>query len=288
MLIARHVTTILIRYNMGIKFASGTVFYNDCKSLERTLNSLHDKVDLMICVDGKFKHFDDGKDKEGLSTDGSRELVRSYDNAVLLSVPNSYEIQKRTAYLDYCVKVNAEYLLIIDSDEYVYEPETDWFKFKRKVGEICLGVPYNNFNLFGIYTEIYSPNYQHVVHKFTNTAPPALSNPGERKWTYHPRLWHRPYEMEYCKTHFQFRKKDPNSPLHEQEHNATVAVIPHLKLGHDHILRTEAFLESRWKYQAWLVKFEQRKIIGFIKTFGRLPENYDEIDEWIMPSLTTN
>lgn len=272
---------------MGIKFASGTIFYNDCKSLERTLNSLHDKVDLMICIDGKFKHFKDKNNETGgLSNDGSRELVRSFDNAVLLSVPESYEIQKRQAYLDYCVKVHAEYLLIVDSDEYVYEPETDWPKFQAKCKEICYGVPYRNYNLFGIYTEIYSPNYDHVVHKFTNNPAPKLSkNGGERKWTYHPRLWHRPYDMEYYKTHYQFRNKDPNNPLHQQEHNATVAIIPNLKLAHDHLLRTPDFLKSRWKYQEWLVTFEQRKINAFIKAFDRLPQNYDEIDKWEMPTV---
>lgn len=152
--------------NNNIKYASGTIFYNDVKSLERCLESLKDKVDLMICVDGRFKHFK-GSGDDDLSTDGSRELVTSYDNALLVDVPNSYEIQKRTAYLKLCERVNAEYLLIVDSDEYVYEPETDWELFDKKVDEYCNAPHHIQYNIFGIYTEIGSHDYDHIVHKIT-------------------------------------------------------------------------------------------------------------------------
>lgn len=275
---------------MSIKYVSGTIFYNDCKSLERCLASLHDKVDVMCCVDGRFKHFKDNN-SSSLSNDGSREVVESYDNAILIDVPDSYEIQKRTAYIDYCVRINAEYLLIIDSDEYVYEPESNWNKFDAKVNEMCNSISYINYNIFGIYTEVKSPDYDHIVHKIVGSVPPDLTRskgpegqPPQKAWSYHPRLWHRPYDMEYNQTHYMFRNKNPKNPLHTQEHNATVAIIPHLKLGHDHIYRTKEFLQSRFDYQKWLVKFEQKKLKRWMELYHRLPENYDEIDLWEPPS----
>lgn len=271
---------------MTVKYASGTIFYNDYNSLKRCLESLHDKVDLMICVDGRFKHFVDSNapDASGLSYDGSRELVTSYDNAVLIDVPNSYEIEKRTAYLKECERVNASYLLICDSDEYVYEPETDWVKFDRKVDEFCNSAPFGNYNIFGIYTEIHSANYDHIVHKITGNQKPHLSTLDKRKWSYHPRLWQRPWEMEYNGTHYFFRHKNPSNPLHNQECNATVIIIPHLKLGHDHLYRSKEFLESRLGYQKFLVKFEQNKLRRWMEIYHKLPENYDEIDNWDPPS----
>lgn len=259
--------------------------YNDCKSLERCLSSLHDKVDVMVAVDGRFKHFKD--DNTGfLSNDGSRELVESYDNAVLIDVPNSYEIQKRTAYLDYCRKVRPEFLLICDSDEYVYEPETDWDLFNKKTDKICNTLPYVNYNIFGIYTEVRSPDYDHVVHKIVGSSPPSVTpTTSEKKaWSYHPRLWSRPYEMEYNRTHYMFRNSNPNNPLNKQDHNATVSIIPGLKLGHDHIYRSKEFLESRFNYQKWLVPFEQKKLKRWMEIYHKMPQCYDEIDKWIAPS----
>ena len=237
---------------MTIKYASGTIFYNDVKSLERTLESLKDKVDWMICVDGKFKHFtdfDNDSNNDGLSTDGSRELVNSYDRAVLIDVPNSYEVNKRTAYLKECRRVRPDYLLIIDSDEYVYEPETDWQKFDKKVDEVCVSIPYGKYNVFGIYTEVNSPHYDYIVHKITGKDKPAVSGKGVRQWQYHPRLWQRPFDMEYNGTHYMFRNSNPNNPLNKEETNATVTIIPHLKIAHDHLLRSKEFLESRLDYQ---------------------------------------
>lgn len=239
----------------------------------------------MICVDGRFKHFkpleNNQQGGEDLSTDGSRELVNSYDNTMLIDVPNSYEIQKRTAYLKACELVKAEYLLIIDSDEYVYEPESDWEKFDKTVDETCFSVQYGKYNIFGIYTEVNSPNYDYIVHKITGRDKPATSKAGgQRQWRYHPRLWHYPYDMEYNGTHYMFRNKRPENPLHNEESNATVCIIPHLKIAHDHLLRSKEFLDSRLDYQKWLVPFEQKKMKRFREVFGRLPDNFDELDKW--------
>lgn len=270
--------------NNEIKYASGTIFYNDCKSLERTLESLKDKVDLMICVDGRFKHFKttttNNNDSNNLSTDGSRELVLSYDNTILVDVPDSYEIQKRTAYLKWCERVHAEYLLIIDSDEYVYDKETDWLAFDSMVDKTCFSVQYGKYNIFGIYTEVNNPNYEYIIDKITGRDKPAVSQPNKKKWQYHPRLWHNPGDMEYNGTHYMFRHKNPENPLHEQDSNATVCIIPHLKIAHDHLLRSKEFLEARLEYQKWLVPFEQKKVKRFREVFGRLPKDYDEIENW--------
>lgn len=269
-----------MRSKRNIRYASGTIFYNDCKSLERCLDSLKDKVDLMICVDGRFKHFS-VESENYLSTDGSRELVKSYDNAVLIDVPNSYEIEKRTAYLRECERVNASYLIIIDSDEYVFESETDWEKFDKKVKEYCEYPSYfAKYNIFGIHTEVGSPNYDHIVHKITGKPRLSISNGINKKWTYHPRLWSRPGEMEYNGRHYLFRNKNPNNPLHKQESNAAVSVIPFLKLGHDHLLRSKEFLESRLEYQRWLVPFEQKKLKRWLELYKKPPTSLDDLDNW--------
>ena len=149
----------------SVSIASGTVFYNDCKSLERTLESLKDKVTFMFCIDGRYKHFEDNNET-GLSNDGSRELVQSYDRAILIDMPNSYEVQKRQRYLEECAVGHPamDFLLIIDSDEYV--AEYDETEFRARLERISGGkTAYSNYNIFAVMLEVYSGKYDHIVYK---------------------------------------------------------------------------------------------------------------------------
>lgn len=258
------------------RIASGTCFYNDDRSLERTLESLKDKVDVMICVDGRFKHFKDGN-STGLSYDKSRELVRSYDNTVLIDMPHVYEIQKRQAYVDWCKKIDIDYLLIVDSDEYVLE--YDKKTFDREIHTIR-EAPYYQYNVFGIMLEINSGKYAHIVHEFNGGNPPQTTTPNNRQFAHSPRLWQRPSEMEYNVTHYNFRNKHPSSSLHYQETNCAVKIVAGMKLGHDHALRNNQFLDKRRAYQKWLVEFEQKKLKDYIHQKKITPkiEEYDIID----------
>lgn len=266
----------------GYTIASGTVFYNDVKSLERTLESLKDKVDWMICVDGRFKHFKDGN-SSGLSRDKSRELVRSYDNAILIDMPHTYEIQKRQAYVDYCNSMfrNAQkinYLLIVDSDEYVLE--YDQTTFEKEI-DIISKPPYAQYNVFAIMLEINSGKYSHIVHKFTGGNNPRTTTPNNRQFAHSSRLWQRPYEMEYNMTHYNFRNKHPSSSLHYQESNCAVKIVNGMKLGHDHVLRDDKHLDMRYQYQKWLVEFEQKKLKNYVHEKKITPkiDEYDRIDQ---------
>jgi hypothetical protein len=261
--------------------ASGTCFYNDHKSLERTLESLKDKVDLMICVDGRFKHFKDGNDT-GLSVDKSRELVRSYDHAVLIDMPHCYEIQKRQAYIDYCKSMfddfrRINYLLIVDSDEYVLEYDSE--KFEQEIS-IISGDGYHQYNVFAVMLEVNSGKYAHIVHKFNGGNEPQTTTPNNRQFAHSPRLWQRPYEMEYNMTHYNFRHKHPSSSLHYQETNCAVKIVSGIKLGHDHVLREDKHLDKRFQYQKWLVQFEQKKLRDYVHTNKKTPQidEYDIID----------
>lgn len=260
--------------------ASGTCFYNDCKSLERTLESLKDKMDIMICVDGRFKHY---RADTPLSNDGSRELVESYDNAVLLDVPDAYEIEKRQAYVDFCTKrfdnfQPMDYLLIVDSDEYVFEyDEKKWVDELTflKIGDS----PFHQYNIFAVMLEINSGKYQHIVHEFVSGQPPQVSR--DLQFAHSPRLWHRPYEVEYNITHYQFKHKHPSNSLYYQETNCAVKIVDGMKLGHDHVLREDTHLDGRRAYQRHLVDFEQNKLREFVHKHKRNPmiDEYDAIDK---------
>lgn len=258
-----------------VKIAAGIAFYNDCRSLERTLDSLKDKVDMMICVDGRFKHYKDGN-VTGLSYDDSRQLVRSYDNTFLIDMPHCYEIQKRQAYVDACSGQDYDFLLIVDSDEYVIE--YDEKEFHTKLKEIQDHPHYTAYNVFAIMLEVYSGNYDHIVHEFVGGQPPQPAR--ERTFAHSPRLWMRPWEMEYNVTHYHFRNKNPSSSLHYMDTNPAISIITGMKLGHDHSLRNKEHLRNRKGYQKWLVDFEQHKLKMFKdkNKLSPLLSEYDNID----------
>lgn len=261
------------------KFALGCVFYQDVRSLERTLRSFYDKVDYMFCIDGRYKHFGDDS-TPGLSTDGSRELVQSFDNAVLVDVPDAYEIQKRQKYLDLCGEYDIEYLIIADSDEYVLEYNEHEFKFN--CASKCETHPYNKYNIFSLYLEVNQPNYDHIVHTITGRNKPSIGT--SQQFAHHPRLWRRPYEVMYKARHYNFVNKDPKKgSLHHCETMAPVAIIQGIKLGHNHLLRNKEFLDNRLKYQTKLVEFEQKKLRHYIHQNKRYPDisEYDKIDQSI-------
>jgi hypothetical protein len=282
--VENHLTTM--NNNKDYTIASGTIFYNDCKSLERTLESLKDKVDYMICIDGKFKHFKDAN-PSSISNDGSAELVASYKNAIYWALPDRYEIEKRQKYLEICrnagvsdgkIIPGVDYLLIVDSDEYVIEYDKD--VFEGELSRLHSDRAMAQYNVFAVMLEVNSGKYEHIVHKFANAnaGPPQPSR--ERQYAHSPRLWHRPYEMEYNVTHYNFRNKHPASSLHYLDTNPAVKIIPGLKLGHDHILRSNKFLNSRFTYQKWLVDFEQNKLKTYQHKTKLTPKirDYDSID----------
>jgi hypothetical protein len=71
--------------NSSPTIAAGIVFFDDEKGLQRCLSSIQSCVDLIIAIDGKFKHFEDDHD---LSIDNSRNVVESIPNATYHCCPN--------------------------------------------------------------------------------------------------------------------------------------------------------------------------------------------------------
>lgn len=304
--------------NMGRKIAAGVCFYNDKLSLRRCLESLQkDNVDLVFCVDGRFKQFGEKGKYPDLSDDGSRELVLTYDNTILIDMPDSWETQKRQAYLKACHDFDIDYLLIIDSDEYIlydpYDPNqgTNWDKFIEKMIQTCESITYKQHNVFGIDVETGNKNYVDTVktlmkeskHRGPNPAQPAADNNNNsndkdqqsqqqtsvpnpqipfrrRQFMNLPRLWHRPSEMVYNGKHYAFHPRDVNNPYHKIESVAAAWIIPFLYFGHDHVYKqiNTTLQRDRLLYQKFLIDFEQN-IVNYLFNTGRFHIDPDDMDK---------
>src|ERR671918_2920619 len=120
--------------------AAGIVFFDDEKGLQRCLSSLQSFVDLIIAIDGKFKHFKDDLD---LSVDNSRKIVESFPNAIYYCYPNLTEIDKRNKYLEIAGTREIDFLLVIDSDEYAVVDINELSKNLFRIKEYKTGAPVN-------------------------------------------------------------------------------------------------------------------------------------------------
>jgi len=214
-----------------IKVAAGIIFFNDCPSLARCLESIKDGVDLIFAVDGRFPNF---PATSNLSTDGSRELVTSYSKSVLIDFPG-FETEKRSKYLEYCFLYSIDVLLIIDSDEYVMNPE-NWNKFHYNLKSLIFDRDKAEYN-------IYSINLQSLYT--------------DQEYLAYPRIWYKPEEIEYGNRHYYFRNRNPLKPIlpHQADHSPNL--IEGIALGHNHELRSDYHQKNRIVYQTWLQNYER-------------------------------
>src|SRR5438876_1193322 len=128
------------------KMAAGIIFFNDHSNLERCLQSINDGVDMIFAIDGRFPNFPGSSD---LSTDGSRELVRSYSKCLLIDFPGQ-EFKKRSKYLDYCSIYSIDVLLIIDSDEFVLDNASDWNLFRDNLKRLIFDRDRRAYNVYAL------------------------------------------------------------------------------------------------------------------------------------------
>lgn len=263
-------------------------FYNAAAELERCLESLDlgkhrkDGIDQAICIDGKYPNF---RGKSKISTDGSLGVVKSFPNTTLLAVPD-YELHKRNAYLQASEHTSpqTDYILIIDSDEYVDPEQKDWKLFRQDLAE--RQAKNRGRDIWGLELENNSDDYVETVEQI-------LGRPYQKKkrhsWdmaTFEPkpRIWHKPWQFEYHLVHYQWRHKDPNHPEHAKESAVSIAfweVIKGIRLLHDHKLRSKEHLERRLAYHRWLIQFEQQKVGHYWKHHDyTIPHDLSIVDRW--------
>lgn len=214
-----------------MKLAAGLAFFQDILSLRRCLQSLHGHVDSIIAVDGRFAEY---SHQDDLSTDGSRELVQSYPEAVLLDMPASSEVDKRNRYLQACKDLECDYMLWIDSDEYV-APGSNWGMFYNNCEEM-VKIDNGIFNVYGVRGKILDPL------------------PGRKPSGTWPRLWYKPWQMEHYRCHNVFRHKASGRTFYSP--TSARSLIEGITILTDDALRDNYQLTRSEQYQSWLISHE--------------------------------
>lgn len=204
------------------KLATGLCFYEkSLASIKRCVESIKDYVDVILAIDGRFDNF---PDSQILSSPEVREYLQSIQNVVLVDYPGS-EVAKRQKYCSLCLEYQCDYLLIIDSDEYVM-PNSKWEEFKNNLRN-CE----NTSNIYGI--------------RFAYAAPVHMDT------TPYPRLWYKPYEVQYIK-HNLWQTSLQGQVSSTSGHELIEGII----MAGDDNLHTPKYIDQGRDYQRHLIRQE--------------------------------
>lgn len=194
----------------------------------RMLSSLTD-FPYVFLVDGRYPDYDYHTD---LSDDGTRELAEAFENVVLIDCPASDEVTKRNRYLEACREYGIEYLLIIDSDEYLIE--RNFTQFIKNLQDYD-----GSDEILGIQCRYDGVNYGA-----------------------YPRLWKNPGNWEYYRNHNIFRHRNTGLILRSPP---AATVMEGIKMAWDTSLRTAEHEAKTSAYQAKLIAKEKavkRELFG--------------------------
>jgi hypothetical protein len=220
--------------------AAGIVFFDDEKGLQRCLNSIYPFVDLVIAIDGKFKHFEDDHD---LSIDNSRKVVESFSNAEYYCYPDLTEIDKRNKYLEIAGGKEIDFLLVIDSDEYAVIDIKEFFINLAKIKEAKTSDTLvddkikDTPDVYGI--KIFEKHFE---------------KPDFIRERYIERIFYKPAELRYHLIHCNLI--DVNNPTRNFTTRKYTSEINGITLYNDDSLRSNHYLQRSIQYQNNLLQNE--------------------------------
>lgn len=199
----------------------GFCFYEESlETVKRSIESIRHSVRYIFAIDGKYEFYESDN---LLSSPEVRNYLKSVDNVILLDYPNHKENEKRQKYLDLSNEYLSDWLIILDADEYITK-STDWIT---------------------VYKEL-KQNYQASLL-------PKIWGVQIRKGFF-PRMWMRPYLIQYTKTHnfFQFTTDDSiyrsttdYPPIHD------------IEIRSDDNLRKKEYNVKSYEYQKKLMAYEK-------------------------------
>ena len=145
----------------------------------------------------------------------------------------------------------SDFLLILDADEWV-TGETDWDKFYA--------------NLKERYERHHSPKIWGITYESVNEN--KFREKIIKRGSY-PKLWQRPYLIQYMKTHNFFKFISDDSIWKSA---TTFPCVPDIFLRGNDKLRTPEYLKKSYEYQLKLAKYEKR----YKEEYRKIAKNVSE------------
>ncbi len=220
-----------------LKITAGICEYGDTDGLYRCLNSLGlgiGGIDLAIVVHGRFRDFKLDKPD---AYEQTAKIVSRFPAGTVELVQASQgitEIQARNLYLKTAADLSCDWLLVIDSDEFLPHKLTDFKEFRRQLQYVMdLGLEHQ---IFDVQLEGNIPAYRG----------PA------------PRLFLRPETVKYWGKHFWF-VLEKTMQIYKGQSDAA-RIIGGIIIVHDHTIRDSTYYNASIGYKEWQQDHEGEEV----------------------------
>lgn len=222
-----------------MKVAAGICEFGDTEGLYRCLNSLGlgtGGIDVAIIIHGRFANFE-LKDPNALERTSS--IIKRFPADTIKLIPLHggalSEIASRNLYMKAADNLGCDWLLVIDSDEYLAPKLTDFPEFRRQLQFVMdLGLSHQIFD----------------IQLDGNI--PAYHGP-------QPRLFYRPGSIKYWGRHYWWVLEESKN-LYKGQGDAA-RVIGGIHLLHDHTIRDSEYYTASINYKTWQEIHEGEDVI---------------------------
>jgi hypothetical protein len=244
-----------------LKIAAGIVEYGDAEGLQRCLTSLNigkGGFDLAIVVHRRFDHFDLNDQYHYQNT---LTVVNKWPNgSIYLGAANEADpntkitqVEARNEYMQKAGELGVDWLLVIDSDEFVL-PNADWKEFRRQL-EYIQSLKLDD-QIFDI--EFYG----------------SISDSGG-----FPRLFLYPGSVRYWIKHYWFVCTTKQT-LYKGVGDAG-RIVTGIALRHSKIVRTMEHIQATQDYYVWQEKIEQPTPEQIIEVpYQQIARTQFNMDKW--------
>ncbi len=231
----------MVKLDVGISYFITTEF--QVLELVRSLNSIYEYVNQIWLIDGRFNEF---KHELDYSIPFCNDHIKRVFPKVEIIKIQDTQLIKRQAYLD---ASDADYLLVMDADDYIHPEHSDWNRFYGELQEVYNEPELLYFLWFWVDPELWV----------------CSANPVTKgTWQKYVRIHKHPSKMKYHMNHYTWRLKEDNSVnLNSLLCKKTLGGI---KLTCDSIYRDEDFLKRKAEWeQADFLKEQARAWVAFNK-----------------------
>ena len=223
-----------------MKIAAGIIEYGDQQGLFRCLASLglsdeENGIDLAIVIHSHFEHFNIANLHPITALEETKKILWKFplSKVKLVTPPIDVafnQIKARNLYLKTAAEEECDWLLVIDSDEFIAR-NADWKEFRKQL-EFCMSLDLPH-QIFDIQCEGMLAMYR-----------------GPR-----PRLLYRPGSIKYWKKHFWFLREE-NKICYKGVGDAG-RVIGGIHLMHDRTVRSLEHYNATLDYNEWQLENEK-------------------------------
>jgi len=219
-----------------VKVALVISFFDSEKELPRCLETgdLYKHVDEIIGLDGRYTYFEADHD---YSNDRSKEIVESYPHSRVIQYCGDQD-KKRQIGLDTAGDLECDFMIAIDSDEYIHPDYQDWDKFYKKLDYYSNKFPFESvFTMKMFMDRAYSKAGNIVRANRFHQWIRIFKNPGNIKHVLGHHYIYCLKDQDETNPYYWFR-----SPLH---------LVDGVRMATDSKFRSPEYLKTRdkWAYE---------------------------------------